>query len=158
LLEDFPPDEVLNALRQLRVAEELKQVGHLPLLVTTDYVLLLLDWQGPHELREDAIRKHAPEEGGVYILAEPVEAGQWKPYFVDSSEDLSREVQVFSRRGDLGRVRGFFCAAMEAGNAADDEIVRERVTTFLAEACKIDDPTGSNLQPLAVNMPPQFVA
>jgi hypothetical protein len=152
LLDDHGPEVIDSLLRQFDVANELRQVGKQPLLLTTDSLLLMLEWLGPHDLTEEGILVNAPDKAGVYLLVEPLEAGRWRPFFVDRHSNLSSHLELFARTKELGRVRGYFCALVDTVMPGA-EVVRDRSVKFIAEACGVEDPIDPELPLLAVTLP-----
>ncbi len=155
LLDDASVKEIEGLLRQFDIAKELWEAGRYPLLLTSHGPVLILEWQGPYELTEEEIRLHAPGKAGVYLLVEPLEGGRWKPYFVDRHERLSSQLGLFARTKELGRVRCYLFAVIDA-NLPTPEVLRERVVKSIAHACHIDDPVDPDVTPLAVNLPEQL--
>jgi hypothetical protein len=95
---------------------------------------------------------NAPDKAGVYLLVEPLEAGRWRPFFVDRHSNLSSHLELFARTKELGRVRGYFCALVDAVMPGA-EVVRDRSVKFIAEACGVEDPIDPELPLLAVTLP-----
>ncbi len=153
LLDDRTEQHIEALLRQHDIARELWEVGSHPLLLTPRGPVLILEWIGPLELTEGDIHLHTPTSGGVYLLAEPLEDERWLSLFVDRHHSLRSQLQLFARKKEFGKIHCYFFTNIDSGILAP-EILRDRITKYIAATCRIDDPTDPDLKPLRVNLPP----